>query len=591
MVDRISDYDPTVAPPDEIIDVIERGLVEIVRRVEIYESDGVTRWLPGGVDLQRFIEGSVTVDYSSDERRKFDLTLENIDGTLRPNPNGGLWYDKILKPFYGVTYSSADVSSPLAIIECQAGQAYAQQVSRFLSAAGFDTNDVLLGETSLSALRSYTHIVSVMSTNATSQAALLGELYAQGKTIVTVGVGSNAAHLPHYSTYTDATGSPVTWGVSPVTADTPTSGSFVAETASPTAAGWRATATAVGATALAAWPTGAPTSVAAAIIRNGTGGYWIDIRLPNLNGAESRKLLAAALTYAKNVVPIKTWTTQMGEFYIDRISEANFPDSVKITSRDATKKLMNSKLSRTSVFTSGTSLRDFVSGQLSLGGIATSKMKLDIGEETLTSEMSFSAGASRWEMIKSSLESFGYERFFDAFGNFVVRKFLDPSMSPVVHSFGVGADGNLVSFERSVNDSRIYNRVIVTAAPADADANPIGYYGEARVTDANSPTHESRIGDRVLTVDAPWIASDIEAVELANTRLQVTALESYELSFESIYYPWLECGEIVRITDPDALDFEPDRFLLDSISYPLALGPMGGTGKRVTYVGSPGGTG
>ncbi len=190
-------------------------------------------------------------------------------------------------------------------------------------------------------------------------------------------------------------------------------------------------------------------------------------------------------------------------------------------------------------------------------------------------------------MVKSALDSFNYERFFDNEGNFVVRQFLDPSTSPVTWVFGTGADGNLVTFNKSINDSRIFNHVVVNASPSDGDVLP--YFGEAEVTDPTSPTHRDRIGDRVLPIDADWLDSDQACADLATERLKVTALESYELSFESIYYPWLEAGEIIQINDPDALDFEPDRFLFDSISYPLALGPMSGTGKRVTFVGSSGG--
>ena len=588
---QVAEYDPESAPPPEVVDVLERGLVEIVRRVELYEADGSTRWNPNAPDdeLVRLIEGAVTVDYNSDERRKLDLSLDNIDQKLRPNSNGGLWYDKVIKPYYGVVYSSADVYSPLAIIEApNSDSTQAARVSHYLAAMGFDTNDIMLGQYDLSVLKNYSHIVSIKKDTPIDRPDILRVLYDQGKTIVTVGVGSDSTEIPLYSADI-ASGGAVSWGINPVTTDTPTTGAFASETATPTATGRAVTGTAFGATALAAWSVGATPTIGAAIMRNGNGGFWIDIHLPNLDGIEARRLLGAALSYAKNITPTKTWETQLGTFYIDRIDTQNFPDTVKITARDGVKKMIQSKLTRTSTFVAGTSLRDLVAGQAALSGIPTANFKLDIGGETLSSDMSFNAGTSRWDIVKGALDSFGYERFFDAFGNFVVRKFLDPSTAPVIQTFGTGPDGTLVTYQKSVNDSRIYNHVIVTAPASDGDPNPIGYFGEAQVTDPASPTHRDRIGDRVLPIEAPWISSDIEAQELAQTRLQVTALESYELNFSSIYYPWLEAGEIVRIIDPDALATEPDRFLMDTISYPLSLGPMSATGKRVTFVGSPGG--
>lgn len=384
----------------------------------------------------------------------------------------------------------------------------------------------------------------------------------------------------------------VTWGIDPVANDSPTVGTFVSESATPRAAGTRPLTLAAGAQALAVWSDDPSAQIITAAFAYGpNSNLWLDIHLPNVNGFEAKKLLRAALYHMKNRVPFKTWETQLGEFYIDGISAPEFPDEVSITARDGTKKLLNSKLSRNSIFVAGTSLKDLIVGQAALGGIPVNKMHFDISGETLTSEMAFERGTSRWEIIKSALESFNYERFFDGRGNFVVRKYLDPSTSPAIWEFGTGPQGNLVSFQKSVNDSRIYNHVIVTADPSDQAADPIGYFGEALNEDPSSPTRTERLGNRVLPIDAPWLSSDEDCVALAIERLKITSLESYELDFSSIYYPWLECGEIITILDPDALDFEPSRFLMDTIAFPLSLGPMSATGKRVTFVGSSGGTG
>lgn len=589
----IEPYASNSAPPPEVVEILERGLVEVVRRVEIYEADTFTRWNPSAPDADaiRLIEGSVTVDYNSDERRKLDLTLDNIDRLLRPNPNSGLWYDKVIKVFRGVRYSSHDLASSFAIIEAQGAEAGAGKFAQQLASMDYENSVIMLGKTDPSELSKFSHIASVMSTNAPSSAAInaMSVLFEMGKTIVTVGVGSTASQMPHYSS-TESTGTTVQWGIEPVTTDTPTAGSFTTEAAVPSVVGHAAAGVQPVAQALALGLSGGPSMVTAAIARNPSGGYWIDIRLPNLDGTQSRRLLRAALNYAKNFQKTQTWETQLGEFFIDAINASNFPNSVKITARDGTKKLIKSKLSKTSTFAAGYSLKDFVAGQAALAGIPVSKMRFDIGDEVLPSEMSFSRGTSRWDMVKSALESFNYERFFDGFGNFVVRKFLDPTASPVSWTFGTGPKGNLVQFDKSINDSRIFNHIIVTSEPTSDESNPIGYFGEAILDDISAPTHPSRLGDLVETIDAPWLSSDAECVTLAQERLKVSALESYELNFSSIYYPWLEAGEIIRILDPEAFDFEPDRFLMDSISYPLALGPMSATGKRVTFVGSSGGT-
>lgn len=999
----VAPYDPESAPPPDVVDVMERGLVEVVRRVEIYQADAETRWNPNtpGEEVIRLVEGNVTVDYNSDERRKLDLTLENIDQKLRPNPNGGLWYDKVIKVFRGVRYAAGDAKATVAIIEAQDGLSGANRLRQVLSSMGYDVT-ILLGETDVADLRDYQFIVSFLSTQATLMSSTLNALYEQGKNILTIGAGSGAEQLPHYGTFEsftqewtgaintsasvrrlngvevlrnralrpiptdgvyswpsndnsrfpvvadynrvrrpgsvslcgmpnnaagvimslyavgmaswsasgsipvqpgevlnlsiyataevpwwgsiayswwDASGAnlssssinsahfganvweriagvtnaapagathlriafyissvaaqvpagtrgwaqdfqattgptlhdyfdgnygTVRYGVAPaqvpypsviksanpvaywelensladsvgsnalvggpsfsytrgrsetrggrglaslsvpigapsltleiwhkddgtggasyssafagttndhhmiyfreqdcfgmypdpggpgsgakgflygmerptdgkwhhyvhvLTAattsgpgtckqyldgvhqqtfahgmdivarpvarvgdwtgsyqlglfddpaiynralsdaeildhylsgvgrggpllDSPVAGAITPEVGAVAAVGTVATGTAAGAQRLAEWVgPNQPNIITAALVRNNNGGMWVDIHLPSVYESQARNLLRASLDYMRFIQPYKTWETQLGEFYIDGITTPNFPNQVKITARDGTKKLINDKLPKNATFPIGTSLRDFVRNMASLAGIPISKMRFNIGNETLSTEMSFERGTSRWDMIKSALESFGYERFFDGFGNFVVRKYIDPTTGPISMHFGTGPEGNLVTYEKSISDSRIYNHVIVTSPPSDEETNPVGYFGEAFVTDSTLPTHKDRIGNRVWSIDAPWLGSDAECVQLASDRLKITALESYNLNFSSIYYPWLEAGEIISIDDPDAFDFEPDRFLMDSIAYSLGLGPMSATGKRITYVGQSG---
>lgn len=584
---EVQSYAGTVVPSREVTEALEAGVVEITRRVEIYESDATTRWYPEGSaadEVSRLISGTVSVDYNSDERRKLDLVLDNIDGLLRQNPEGGFWYDKVIKPYRGISYRALDVSPPVALIESQDGAAMAAQFSALLSASDLINIDVMLGQSDVGVLSPYSWIASVMSDDPTAISSTLKLLFDQGKNIITVGIGNGTDELPHY---TSAPSGSNRYAVSPVEGDSPTAGAFVAEDAAYVATGTGPVGLAAGAQALAVWSvSGGSTIITAAIMRHQNGAIWLDFHLPIFTQTEGRKLFRAAIRYIRNIVPIKSWEAQLGEFYIDNLSEANFPNQMKVTARDATKKMMLSKLARTSTFVAGTSLKDLIVGQASLSGIPTNKMRINIGSEVLTSEMSFEKGTTRWDIIKGALESFNYERFMDRKGNFVVRQYLDPSTSPSTITFKTGPDGNLVSFDLSTNDSNIFNHIIVTATPSDNDVIP--YFGEAINEDPSSPTRRSRLGDRVMPVDADWLSSDEECIALAQERLKIASLESYEVNFASIYYPWLECGEIIDILDPGALEFDPTRFLMDSISYPMDLGPMSATGKRITYVGSPG---
>jgi hypothetical protein len=106
----VTTYTPPVhtvgLPDDEVINALAAGVVDIKRYVEIYESDGVTP-----MDIEdfdgRLNQGSITVDMTRDERRMCEMTLINDDFALNEDPDGGFWYDKIIKAYWGIEYDDA----------------------------------------------------------------------------------------------------------------------------------------------------------------------------------------------------------------------------------------------------------------------------------------------------------------------------------------------------------------------------------------------------------------------------------------------------------------------------------------------------
>ena len=88
---------------------------EIVRRVELYEQDGVTPFEPDLWD-EILVDGAVSLDLSSDERRTLEVTLANPDSRLDPTVDK-LWYDKVVRPFYGVRVPQRSGPPRVAIVE------------------------------------------------------------------------------------------------------------------------------------------------------------------------------------------------------------------------------------------------------------------------------------------------------------------------------------------------------------------------------------------------------------------------------------------------------------------------------------------
>lgn len=93
----------TGVPSYEIIDQFEADVVKVESWVDIYNSDNTTLW------MQRVpvTEGTVTVDMNRSERRNFDVTMSDSDGSIGYGP-GAFWYDKVLKPYRGIRLANGD---------------------------------------------------------------------------------------------------------------------------------------------------------------------------------------------------------------------------------------------------------------------------------------------------------------------------------------------------------------------------------------------------------------------------------------------------------------------------------------------------
>lgn len=101
-------------------DLLAAPTARVIRRVDIYEADGVT---PFRLDVP-LIDGSVSVDYTRDERRTMDITIDALhpDDPSQDIEIGvtELWYDKIIKIYRGL------------FLEGQPEDAFVVQIGTFL---------------------------------------------------------------------------------------------------------------------------------------------------------------------------------------------------------------------------------------------------------------------------------------------------------------------------------------------------------------------------------------------------------------------------------------------------------------------------
>lgn len=292
------------------------------------------------------------------------------------------------------------------------------------------------------------------------------------------------------------------------------------------------------------------------------------------------------LWYDKILVPYRgirfrnhVWEAPLGRFYIDRISEPDFPNIVTLTGRDQSKRLLLDKLPYATTFLSGEAPEDVIRVIATNGGIT--RMNLVVTGKTLGRDITFERGTSRWEIISNLAEAFSLEIFFDPVGYLILRPFRDPTTSPSIWTFQTGANvGNLASFTKSANDTRLFNHIVVVGQ--STAQIPVTATAENNL--AGSAVSVDRLGRRTFPYESNFVSTLSQAQDLADTLLQVMALESYEMEFEALVASWLEVGEVVDIIDPRPWTDQPTRFLLTDLTIPLGLGSMSGTGKRVQLV-------
>ena len=575
----------SIKPPSGVISAIESGEAEITRRVDIYESDGVTPWYPGDSEDPRLIDGTITVDSARSERRGFDVNLDNQDNALRPEPNQGLWYDKIIKPYRGVKVNGRLIQ-PKILVAYALSNAVAMEAKGLLLSLGYtnvSTHVGAIGSLTLQDAAVYDMIFVYRKADitATWDNAILEGMFDLGKGVFLQSPGITASNTPRM--FSAVAAGPQGFAYEPIPGDNPVKGTWTTDnTYSATLAGTaRLTTLAAGVRAAARKPS--TTDIMAATLVNNVGGRWFAFAPPGFGSPNALNLLSNATKWVANQSDIYEWETKLGEYMIDKISEKSRPYVTQVTGRDYVKKCLVSKLQTTMSFDPEVPVSTFVKALAANAGVT--KFNLPDTPETIGTGMVFDRTTERWSAMEKACDANNYELFFDLNGALTMRPYYDPVTSPFSTTFQTGSDGNLVEWDRSVNDSRLYNHIIVTGDSGEEGVPP--YFGEARNEEPSSPTRISRIGDRSYFYTSSFFTSDAQCEALALRWLKEKALESYEISWSSINYPWLEVGEIVEFLDPRRYDYEPTRFLMDTLSIPMGLGPMSATGKRVTFVTDP----
>lgn len=585
----------SAAPSKLIQEAFVAPTAEIVRRVEIFNFDGKTPWRPE-IWPRILVGGTVSADMTRGERRNIDCELDNSDRSLSPK-TGGLWYDKVIKAYYGIRLHQRDRDPKVAIVEEYDSPGEGLALKSALAQAGVKVVFYNPIAETLDDVQNYDILISI-SKNYTRKLALLTAAFSAGKSIFTFGTDATAAQLPLMiaggatSLSTDAslrefdkTG----------TTDRAMNG-WAGEWALTGPHSYRQIIAPAGGTITIA-ETYDPTngsSPGVLMRENGlAGSVWIHMQQNKFHPTtfdegfpDFLAFLRAMIDRLDTYVPATIWETQIGEFVPDEISDTDdFSDRIKLTGRDYAKRCMLSKLTKATSFAATMPIEDAIRA-LAQNSLIT-KIDLPITGKTLGKIMTWERDTTRWDIMDEIATSFNYELYFSANGFLTMRPQQDPLLTPPTLVLKTGIGGNLVKRGAKTGDAQLFNHVTVIGESSDTSIPLV--FAEALNNAPGSPSRiggdaEGGIGERTKNFSSPLVTSETQAKALAQTMLSVSALEEFELNFEVVLFPWIEPGEIVEMDDPDGTYWGPTRYLISTLTLPMDLSPMSGTGKRVTKV-------
>lgn len=576
----------SVTPPAEIISAFTAPVTRHTRRIEIHEQDGNTRWDKD--DVVRLKSGQVTLDYSRTERRALDLVLDNSDGALVTQA-GEFWYDKVIKVFRGVIVEKPKPQPKILVIDSPPDDTARGDLSvngfrDRLSENGFYDISVKANFSSADDFGPYDIIVSLGSNLTSTKPVILENAIRAGKSILAF--DDIGQIVLDDLDIIDSTTQAIDLLIEPnIASSHPASRGWEGfQPTDGTGLAWpkKSSTPEFKTTLLADQPSSTVHSPLYAIEHRESSGRGVIVTFSpegSYNIGNFTDFMISAMRWLDRTSGIETWETQIGEFVIDRITEPNFPHEVRITGRDYTKRALLSKFERATQFPTGQNLEAIITSIASSAGL--SKLNLPVTGITVNRSFFFERGVERWSAIVEICGAYNYDVYFDNRGYLVMTPIVDPSTTEPSVVISTGQSGNLVSWEKSATDTRLYNHVLVTNESSDSQTLPM--YSEAKNEDPNSPTSIGEIGDRLYQYTSSFFTQQSQLDDVAESFLAVHSLEEFELNFDSLMLPWLDVGEIIQFnSEEDSSD--PTRFLLSSINLPLSLGPMSGNGKRVVIV-------
>ena len=214
-----------------------------------------------------------------------------------------------------------------------------------------------------------------------------------------------------------------------------------------------------------------------------------------------------------------------------------------------------------------TTLRDMaIAGGLPAAWINMPSTGEDIGDSPVV----YTQSDNRWSSMRQLAEERNYDLFFTADGILTIAEYPRLDDNAVDYLFTTGEGGNIGEHTKKQTDKPIRNIIIVTGAKID-DSDEV-YSGRAENLTGDS-TSVDVLSERPETIEVTTLTSNVACQAHAEMLLEDYGREQFEVS--SVVIPdfrW-EANTIVQFDRPDPNGAEVNRYILDSFSIPLEVGP------------------
>ena len=177
----------------------------------------------------------------------------------------------------------------------------------------------------------------------------------------------------------------------------------------------------------------------------------------------------------------------------------------------------------------------------------------------------------RTQFINDLANDGGLDTYFNAAGEFMIRKQPILDQSDSVWTFRTGEFGNILTADRERPFDRLYNRVVIN--PIDETQTWGATYFD--LEDTSNPRHSDYIGVVPYFYSSPTLLDEAAVVNAGDTILQRIQGTTETLSIGALGVP-LEVGDVVTVIHP-ATDTDPGFnavHIIDSWDYDLVTGAM-----------------